>query len=36
LSRELRATMAEALQNTVAAGDPLDELKARRDAKRAG
>lgn len=36
LERELRATMVEALQGGVAVGDPLDELKARRDAKRVG
>lgn len=36
LSKALSAVMAEALQNAVSAGDPLDELRARRDAKRAG
>jgi hypothetical protein len=36
LSRELRATMAEATRGAAVAADPLDELKARRDAKRAG
>ena len=36
LSRELRAVMAAALQNAPTGEvDPLDELKARRDAKRA-
>jgi hypothetical protein len=33
LSKELRATMAEALQNAATANDPLDELRARRDRK---
>jgi hypothetical protein len=36
LNRELRATMAEALDGVPAAADPLDELKARREARRAG
>ena len=36
LSRELRAVMAEALQGVQAAADPMDELRARRDSKRAG
>jgi hypothetical protein len=34
LSKELRAVMAAALQNAAVAADPVDELKARRDAKR--
>lgn len=34
LSRELRATMAEALQDAVAAEDPLDELRLRRESRR--
>lgn len=34
LSKELRAVMAEALSDVVQAADPLDELRARRDAKR--
>jgi len=35
LSRELRGTMAEALQGANVADDLVDELKRRRDAKRA-
>ena len=34
LSRELRAVMGEALAGVGAAADPVDELRARRDAKR--
>jgi len=34
LSKELRATMAEALRGSAAAADPIDELRARRDRKR--
>lgn len=34
LSRELRSVMAAALQTAVAMDDPVDELRARRDAKR--
>ena len=34
LSRELRAVMSEAMRAGTAAEDPLDELRARRDAKR--
>jgi hypothetical protein len=36
LSKELRAARAEALQGAVASGDPVDELKARRDRIRGG
>jgi endogenous inhibitor of DNA gyrase (YacG/DUF329 family) len=36
LTRELRAAMAEALANVTEAGDALDELRARREARRAG
>lgn len=36
LTRELRAAMAEALARAEAAGDALDELRARREARRAG
>lgn len=35
LNRELRATIAEALAGAASSGDNLDEMKARRDAKRA-
>ena len=34
LTRELRAAMAEALARAEAAGDALDELRARREARR--
>lgn len=34
LSRELRAAMAEALADVTPAADPLDELRARREARR--
>jgi hypothetical protein len=34
LSKELRATMAEALKGAQQAGDPVDEIRARRDRKR--
>jgi hypothetical protein len=34
LSKELRAVMASALANAQVAADPLDELRARRNAKR--
>jgi hypothetical protein len=34
LSKELRAVMAAALLNAAVAANPLDELRARRDAKR--
>lgn len=36
LSKELRALMAEAVKGAAVAADPLDELRARRAAKRAG
>ena len=36
LSKELRAVMAEALRGATAAMDPVDELRARRDAKCGG
>jgi hypothetical protein len=36
LSKELRAVMSAALQNAAVAADPVDELMARRDAKRMG
>jgi hypothetical protein len=36
LVKELRATMDAALDGVQQAADPLDELKRRRDAKRAG
>lgn len=36
MNRELRATMAEALQGTAKAADHVDEVKARRDRKFAG
>lgn len=36
LNRELRATMAEALADVAPVADALDELKARREARRAG
>ena len=36
LTRELRAAMAEALARAEAAGDALDELRARREARRVG
>jgi hypothetical protein len=36
LSRQLSATMAEALAGTAVAADPMDELKARRERKHAG
>ncbi|MGV7669141.1 MULTISPECIES: hypothetical protein [Mycobacterium] len=36
LSKELRAVMASALQNAAPVADAVDELKARRDRKRAG
>lgn len=36
LNKELRATMVAALQGAVVADDPVDELRRRRDAKRAG
>lgn len=36
LSKELRATMVEALKGTAQEADPIDELRARRDRKRAG
>jgi hypothetical protein len=36
LSRELRATMAEALKDATPVADPLDELAARRSRKAAG
>ena len=35
LTREMRAAMAEALANVAQAGDALDELRARREARRA-
>lgn len=35
LTRELRAAMAEALSRAEATGDALDELRARREARRA-
>lgn len=35
LSKELRAVMAEAMRGVAAAADPVDELRRRRDAKRA-
>jgi hypothetical protein len=34
LSKELRSVMAQAMAGATQAADPLDELKARRDAKR--
>lgn len=34
LSRELRAALAEALADVTVAADPLDELRARREARR--
>ncbi len=34
LTKQLRETMAEALQGVAQAADPLDELRARRDGKR--
>ena len=36
LTREMRAAMAEALARVESAGDALDELLARREARRAG
>lgn len=36
LTREMRAAMAEALARVEATGDALDELRARREARRAG
>lgn len=36
LTREMRAAMAEALSRAEATGDALDELRARREARRAG
>jgi hypothetical protein len=36
LTREMRAAMAEALSGAEATGDALDELRARREARRAG
>jgi hypothetical protein len=36
LSKELRAVMAQALAGGEVAEDPLDQLKTRRDEKRAG
>lgn len=36
LTREMRAAMAEALSRVEVAGDALDELRARREARRAG
>lgn len=36
LVRELRATLAEATKGTIVANDPIDELRARREAKGAG
>lgn len=36
LTREMRAAMAEALSRVESAGDALDELLARREARRAG
>lgn len=36
LTREMRAAMAEATSNVAEAGDALDELRARREARRAG
>ena len=35
LNREWRATMAEAVRGVAVAEDPIDELRARRDKKRA-
>lgn len=35
LAKQLRETMAEALAGVAQAADPLDEIRARRDAKRA-
>lgn len=34
LAKQLRETMAEAVAGVAAAADPLDEIRARRDAKR--
>ena len=34
LSKQLREAMAEALAGVAVAADPLDEIRARRDAKR--
>ena len=36
LSKELRAVLAEALEGTAKAADPMDELKARRERSHAG
>jgi hypothetical protein len=36
LMKQLRETMADALKGAAIAADPLDELRALRDAKRAG
>ena len=36
LTREMRAAMAEALSRVEASGDALDELRARREARRVG
>jgi hypothetical protein len=36
LTREMSARMAEATANVVQAGDALDELRAKREARRAG
>jgi len=36
LTREMRAAMAEATANVAQAGDALDELRAKREARRAG
>jgi hypothetical protein len=36
LSKELRSVMAQAMAGATPAADPLDELRARRDAKRLG
>jgi hypothetical protein len=36
LTREMRAAMAEALARAEASGDALDELRARREARRVG
>lgn len=36
LSRELREVMAHAVTGAAIPGDPLDELRVRRDGKRAG
>lgn len=36
IAKELRATLTELTRDTVAKGDPIDELRSRREARRRG